>query len=190
MAPRDSKTLEVACPDIITLVLTNLTNCEMIALFRNVSIMNFTIRMPLNSPEDYERLGQHLADIDADLEFFATKHGYSVKPKLFGGRYPNRRITLEGPMLRSIHISMDEMPDGKRFDEFFPDIPYSIFGMAWIDDLDKKTRWHGPSVGIEKVPFSVLTRTLPQHLELYHNYLSGLTEEYVIACGVTSPLRV
>jgi hypothetical protein len=144
--------------------------------------------MPLNSQEDYERLGDHLKVIDTDLAKFAGKYGYTVYPPLSGGRYPNRRITLEGLVMRSIHISMDDAPNGERFDQFFPDIPYSIWGLAWIDDMKQKKRWHGPMIGMKALPFSLLTRTLLLHLPHFHGYLSGVTEDYIKGCAVTSGL--
>ncbi len=144
--------------------------------------------MPLNSPEDYDRLGEHLAEIDAPLAAFALSHGYTVYPRLSGGRYPNRRITQEGAVLRSIHISLDDAPSGERFDQFFPDIPYTIFGAAWIDDHSQRTRWHCPSIRIEAVPFTLLVQTLQLHLDHFHGYLSSISEHYIRACARTSPL--
>ena len=128
-------------------------------------------------------LGKHLTVIEADLADFAGKHDYTVYPPLSGGRYPNRRISKIGSVIRSIHISMDDAPNGERFDQFFPDIPYSIFGMAWIDDLDQKKRWHAPSLGIEGVPFSALTHALPLHLAHFHGYLSAISADYIKACA-------
>jgi hypothetical protein len=145
--------------------------------------------MPLNSPEDYERLGEHLTVIDLDLANFASTYGYTVYPRLSGGRYPNRRITQEGSVMRSIHISMNDAPNGERFDQFFPDIPYSIWGFAWIDDSLLQKRWNSPMIGIKALPFSLLTRTLQLHLPYFHGYLSGLTERHIKACDLTSPLK-
>ena len=144
--------------------------------------------MPLNSPEDYERLGEHLAEIDAPMASFAASHGYTVYPRLSGGRYPNRRITQQGAVLRSIQISMDDAPSGVRFDEFFPAIPYTIFGAAWIDDHSCHTRWSGPSIHIERLPFCILVQSLQLHLTHFHDYLSNITEEYIRVCARTSPL--
>jgi len=144
--------------------------------------------MPLNSPEDYEKLGEHLAQIDAPLAEFAARHGYTVYPKLSGGRYPNRHITKEGFILRSIQISMETDRHGERFDHFFAEIPYNIFGAAWIDDRHKHIRWHCPNIRIEAMPFSTLVRTLPLHLNHFHAYLSGITEDYIRTCAITSPL--
>ena len=144
--------------------------------------------MPLNSLEDYDRLGEHLTQLDAPLAEFAALHGYTVYPQLSGGRYPNRRITQEGRLLRSIVVSMDFDLNGERYDQFFPEIPYTVWGGTWIDgmdDLEQATRWIGPSVCIEAVPFSTLTRTLDLHLSHVHDYLSRVTEDYVMACGRT-----
>ena len=144
--------------------------------------------MPLNSPEDYERLGEHLAEIDARLQTFADSHGYTVYPRLSAGRYPNRHIAQEAPLTRSIQISMDDAPGGERFDHFFPDIPYTICGVAWIDDFSTLTRWHCPHISFQGVPFCVLVQTLQLHLDYFHRYLSGITEEFVRACARTSEL--
>ena len=48
--------------------------------------------MPLDSLEDYERLGKHLTAIDSPLEAFAAAYRYTV---IHNGHYPNRRITQE-----------------------------------------------------------------------------------------------
>jgi hypothetical protein len=144
--------------------------------------------MPLNSLEDYERLGEHLAEIDGPLATFAGTHGYTVYPRLSGGRYPNRHICQEGAVYRSIQISMDESPSGERFDRFFPDIPYTVFGAAWIDDHSHLTRWHCPNIRISGVPFSLLVRTLQFHLAHFHSYLSSIDENHIKACALSTPL--
>ena len=139
--------------------------------------------MPLESPEDYERLGEHLSQIDPILADFAGTHGYTVYPKLSGGRYPNRRITQGGRLLRSIVVQMDCTIEGERYDHFFPDIPYTIWGGAWIDDAEKKMRLPGPSIRVERVPFSALVPALVLHLQHFHGYLSRVPEHYILACG-------
>ncbi len=146
--------------------------------------------MPLDTQEDYERLGVHLAVIDAPLATFAAAHGYTVYPPLSGGRYPNRRITQEGAILRSIYISMANTPSGERFDRFFPEIPYTIFGGAWIDDHQQHKRWHCAFLHTREIPFSTLVGTLQLHLNHFHDYLSSVTAEYIYACGCSSPLAV
>ena len=144
--------------------------------------------MPLDSVEDYDRLGEHLALIDVPLAAFAAKHGYTVYPRRSGGRYPNRRITQNGLILRSIHITMDDMPTGGRYDHFFPDIPYIVWGGTWIEDHEKHLRWSGPEILIRAVPFDLLARTLELQLDHFHSYLSSVSEDYIRACACTSPL--
>lgn len=144
--------------------------------------------MPLDSIEDYDRLGEHLAEIDAPLAAFAAKHGYTVYPRLSGARYPNRRITQEGSIFRSIHLAMDEMPSGHRYDRFFPTLPYTMWGGARIDDREHHLRFHGAGILIRAVPFTLLARTLQLHLHHFHSYLSGISEDYIRACAHTSPL--
>ena len=142
--------------------------------------------MPLDTPEDYDRLGAHLAEIDTALIAFADAHDYKVHRR---GRYPNRCITHEGPVIRTIHISMGLTPDGnKRFEEFFPEIPYTIFGCAWIDDHAAHTRWSSPNIRTWAIPFSTLVRTLSFHLHHFHDYVSGFTESRIMASAIASPL--
>jgi len=78
---------------------------------------------------------------------------------------------------------MDCTIKGDRYEEFFTEIPYTVWGGAWIDDLKEKRRFFGPSIRVESIPFSTLLRTLDLHLRHFHDYLSHVTEEYVMACG-------
>ena len=146
------------------------------------------VLVPLNTEEDYERLGEHLRAIDGPLADFAAAHGYTVYSRLSGGRYPNRRITQTGIVSRSIHIAMADQPDGQRFDRFFPEIPYTIFGGAWIDDHEQHLRWSAPFLHTREIPFSSLLGVLPVYLVQFHDYLSRLTAEHIYACAYTSPL--
>jgi hypothetical protein len=141
--------------------------------------------MPLPSVEDYERLGEHLTAVDVPLAAFASARGYTVQHR---GRYPNRRLTRFGSVVRSIHITMDVDESGQRFDHFYPDIPYIIWGGAWIDDDVAHIRISSPHIETWQVPFSALVRTLPMHLDHFHSYLSALTEDYIRASGTRSPL--
>ncbi|HEY2710872.1 MAG TPA: hypothetical protein VGI60_00015 [Chthoniobacterales bacterium] len=141
--------------------------------------------MPLDSLKDYERLGEHLAAIDSPLEAFAAAHRYTVIRR---GHYPNRRITQEGPVVRSIHITMDIDEHGHRFDRFFPEIPYIVFGAAWIDDWAIHTRFSSPHIKTWAIPFSALQRHLTVYLHHFHSYLSALTEDCVRAYGTASQL--
>jgi hypothetical protein len=81
-----------------------------------------------------------------------------------------------GVLRRSIQITMDVSADGERFDRFFPEIPYTVFGAAWIDDEDTLTRWYAPSIRLEGIPFLRLTSILPHCLRHFQAYLESLDE--------------
>ncbi len=151
-------------------------------------LLAFPVLVPLDTPEDYERLGEHLHAIDRPLTDFAAAHGYIVRSLLSGGRYPHRRIAQDGVISRSILIAMADQPDGQRFDRFFPEIPYTIFGGAVIDDHAQHLRWHSPFLHTREIPFSSLLSVLPVYLAQFHDYLSRLTAEHIYACAYTSPL--
>jgi hypothetical protein len=84
---------------------------------------------------------------------------------------------------------MDVTYDGHmRFEEFFPEIPYIIFGTAGIDDHATQTRWSSPNIRTWGIPFSTLIHTLSFHLNHFHDYLSGFTQSRIKACAIISPL--
>src|SRR5438067_3752765 len=141
--------------------------------------------MPLDSIEAYERLGEHLTALDAVIGAFAVAHGYSVSRR---GRYPNRYLTQHGIVMRGIEISMGDDERGQRFDQFFPEIPYIIWGGAWVDDLSARKRYCSPHLRTYPLPFSALEHTLPCYLDHFHLYLSSVTEDFTRSCGAASEL--
>jgi hypothetical protein len=145
--------------------------------------------MPLNTEADYERLAEHLREIDHVVEPFSDSHGYTLPKWLLGGRYPQRKMHKQcGMVWRSIQISMDIRPDGERYDEFFPDIPYTVFGAAWVDDFDALTRWHSPNIRTEGIPFAELRQTISHYLSQIHSYISSLEEDTIRSFSNTSKL--
>jgi hypothetical protein len=144
--------------------------------------------MPLTTQEDYERLGEHLRAIDPLLVGFTAAHGYTYYPPESCGRYPNRRITQEGVIFRSIHIALAEGSGGQQFDRFFPEIPYTVFGGAWIDDHERRKRWHSPFLATREIPFTRLLAALPAYLDQFHHYLTRITEAHILACDCPTPL--
>ena len=91
-------------------------------------------------------------------------------------------------IFRSIHIAMADQPDGQRFDHFFPEIPYTIFGGAWIDDGQTHKRWHSAFLNTREIPFSLLLVTLPLYLDHFHDYLSRITADHIFAYACTTSL--
>ena len=149
---------------------------------------NFAV-MPLNTEADYERLADHLREIDCVVEPFSDAHGYILPRWPLSGRYPNRKMHKQSGMVwTGIQITMDLRPDGELFDEFFPEIPYTISGSVWVDDFDARTRWHAPGIGARAIPFAELARTIALYLEHVHRHISAVDEATIRAFCHTSPL--
>jgi hypothetical protein len=119
--------------------------------------------MPLNSPEDYVRLGKHLEEIDDVWQRFLSESGYSDNTGALG-RYPHRSavLILDG-VCRKIDLQMEEDSDGQRFDEFFPDIPYLLWAGAWLDEGGVRYYDRGFLV-FEHLPFSRVKQILAESL--------------------------
>lgn len=145
--------------------------------------------MPLKTEADYERLAEHLREIDHIVESFSDTHGYTLPKWPLGGRYPQRKMHKQcGMVWRSIQISMDNRPDGECYDEFFPEIPYTVFGAAWVDDFDVYTRWHAPNIRMEGIPFTELLQSIPLYLSQIHGYISLFEGDTIRSFGKTSKL--
>ena len=148
--------------------------------------------MPLITEADYERFAEHLCAIDDVVGRFSTKYSYSLPQWPLSGRYPNRMMLREsGKLWQSIQITMDNDSEGERFDHFFPDIPYTIFAAAWIDDELTLTRWSSPSIRLDGIPFSRLVRNIQAYLHFFHQYLCSIDEASIrsFACSSDLDLR-
>lgn len=77
---------------------------------------------------------------------------------------------------------------GERFDHFFPTIPYTVCGAAWIDDDHSLTRWRAPSIRLDGIPFIRLVSILPHVLGHFHRYLSAMDEEAIRAFESSSEI--
>jgi hypothetical protein len=147
--------------------------------------------MPLESSEDYERLNQHLWELEPVAKDFANTNGYEYGPPLTNGLYPKLRMRrTKNGLSQNINIDMEfTEPQEERYEEFFPAIPYSIFAGSWIDDLDERVRHHGPHAGIRRTPFSAVRRSLQEFLVFFHAHNESITPELIYACGLKSPLH-
>ncbi|MDA0811843.1 MAG: hypothetical protein O3C21_05580 [Verrucomicrobia bacterium] len=148
--------------------------------------------MPLETIEDYLRLGEHLAEIREPFSSFALKHGYKLEGHVENGSwgyYPDLRIFKRERIIRTIHLSMGMDESGKKYEEFFPEIHYSVFAAAWIDDFDDLVRWSGPRLLIDRIPFNRLVENLSAHLDFFLGFAESVTEDYLIACDCTNKLN-
>ena len=143
--------------------------------------------MPLNSPEDYVRLGAHLAEIDGVFRQFLAGSGYSDNTGRLG-RYPHRSAILEGKIQRKIDLQMDHDLNDQKFDEFFPDIPYTLWAGAWLDEGDWRYSNGGFRV-FEHLPFSKVKDVFAESFAQAARRLEPVTESSLKDSGKRTPLR-
>ncbi len=149
--------------------------------------------MPLNFPEDYVRLGKHLEEIDAIFQLFLKESGYTDNTGTLG-RYPHRSAVLYNRVCRKIDLQMDDDSDGKRFDEFFPDIPYTLWAGAWLDDGDVRYGASRPSDAnffmFERLPFLRVKQVLLESLRQAAQRLAGVTDTALRESGIRTKISV
>ena len=131
--------------------------------------------MPLISPEDYEKLGDHLKKIDPVLSKWCSEKGFVEDNSR--GRYPNRCYRRHSDVSSFIELSMQYDRDGKCFERFFPEIPYWF--VLGIHAADKGRR----IVLFRDMPFHKVTENLPLYLKLCEFYLHRYTMEYLEKSG-------
>lgn len=137
--------------------------------------------MPLDSPEAYERLGEHLKEIDPIFQAFLRETGYSDNTGALG-RYPHRSAVLMTDVSRKIDLQMeDDEKTGERFSDFDPAIPYSLWCGAWVD-LDGQR--YSPDRGriiFEHLPFAEMVPKLSEHLRAAAAALETCTHSDIVA---------
>jgi hypothetical protein len=69
--------------------------------------------MPLDSPEAYERLSQHLSEVDPIIEDFCRESGF-VRQTTGISRYAMRRLVPYREVQRWIELRMLEDEQGQR----------------------------------------------------------------------------
>ena len=137
--------------------------------------------MPLDSLETYDRLGEHLRAIDPYLAQFCRESGFERRTTGVS-RYPTRRLDLYRQLNWWIELRMEEDEHGQRYDHFFPDVPYSLCGGAWID-LDGYRYGSETVTGFKRLPFRLLAPSLPAELRSTWERIRGLTPEYLVTLG-------
>jgi hypothetical protein len=137
--------------------------------------------MPLDSPEAYERLGEHLCAVDPIVEEFCRETGF-VRRTTGISRYPMRRLDLHRQVSWFIELWMEVDEHGRRYDHFFPDIPYSLAGGAWID-VDGY-RYGSESVAtFQRLPFRLLSSRFPADLRSTWERIRGFTPDHLVSLG-------
>ena len=137
--------------------------------------------MALDSPEAYERLGEHLKEIDPIFHEFLRESGYSDNTGALG-RYPHRSAVRNTDVSRKIDLQMETDPDtGQRFDTFNPSIPYSLWAGAWVDLGGKR---YCPDRGVvifEHLSFADMVSILPVYLREAAAALKSYTRADIVA---------
>jgi len=136
--------------------------------------------MALDSPEAYERLGEHLKEIDSIFQGFLESSGYSNNTGALG-RYPHRSAVLETDVNRKIDLQMDHDSDGDCFSEFEPSIPYTLWAGAWVDTGGRR---YCPDRGVlifENLPFVEMVPKLARFLKEAELALGSYTKAEIVA---------
>ena len=137
--------------------------------------------MPLDSPEAYERLGEHLCAVDPIVEEFCRETGFARRTTGIS-RYPMRRLDLHQEVSWFIELRMEEDEHGQRYDHFFPDAPYWLCGGAWID-LDGYRYGSDRVDAFQRLPFRLLTSRLAADLRSTWERIRGFTPDYLVSLG-------
>ena len=137
--------------------------------------------MPLDSPEAFERLGEHLKEINPIFQAFLRQSGYSDNTGAIG-RYPHRSAVKVTDICRKIDLWMeDDKEAGKPFSTFDPSIPYSLWGGAWVDLDGKRYCLDRGSMIFEHLPFVGLVPMLADYLKEAVAALEPYTHAEIVA---------
>ena len=114
------------------------------------------------TPEKYQLLSEHLKSLDPTLEDFCKKHGFSRQTTAVS-RYAFRRINRVRELSAFIEYQMDCDENGKHFESFFPEAPYSMGFGVWMDF--GKTRYGWSDFQFRGIRFCDLPARLNRDLE-------------------------
>ena len=137
--------------------------------------------MPLDSPEAYERLSRHLCEVDPILDDFCRQTGFTRQTTRIS-RYAMRRLVLYRDVHWWIELRMLEDEPGRRYDTFFPEIPYWLGGGGWVD-LKGYRYSSDPVATFERLPFRLLVPQLAGGLQSTWQRIRGYTVEGLVSLG-------
>ena len=90
----------------------------------------------LMSEADYNALREHLQEVRPILDDFCAKNGFVYVPRLSIGRYARIRIVRERLTNIYFDLWMDFDENGRHFEKFRRDLPYSLYAGASIIEND------------------------------------------------------
>lgn len=124
------------------------------------------------TPEKFQKLGEHLLEIDPILDNFCQQYNF-VKITVGLGRYPRKRIGHEREINLYFDIQMEPDEQGHFFTKFFSEIPYSLTTGGWIDI--NSFRYGKTNRCFRQVPFTVLKQNLHSYLQHEYDVISQWT---------------
>jgi hypothetical protein len=120
----------------------------------------------------FAHLCEPLNEVRPIFNEFCAAHAFVYVPKLALGRYPRIRITKPGRWQRGTNelyydLWIDEDENGNRFEEFRPDLPYSLYAGSFVDlDDDAGVTRYGMSLTcFTQRPFHQVPSLLHDELE-------------------------
>jgi hypothetical protein len=135
--------------------------------------------MALDSPEAYDRLGEHLKRVDSIFQAFLSSSGYSDNTGALG-RYPHRSATQISDIYRKIDLQMECDADGQRFPEFFPAIPYSLWAGVWVDEEGFRYSPDRGHIIFENLSFEEMVPLLGRALQVAAASLADYTHDAIV----------
>lgn len=136
--------------------------------------------MALDSPEAYERLGEHLKRVDVIFQAFLSSNGYSDNTGSLG-RYQHRSAIQISDIHRKIDLQMVCDGDGQHFSEFFPGVPYSLWAGAWVDEEGFRYCPDRGHLIFENLPFEEMVPLLDRALQEAAATLAGYTHDEILS---------
>jgi hypothetical protein len=131
----------------------------------------------LTSPEEYVRLGEHLAAVDPVLTAWADLHGFTRD--FHSGRYPRRVYRRAAEVNAFLDIHMERDDSGDHFEHFFPEVPYSaVIGVSYGE---QGAEMPGRRIALfDRLPFAQLVSELTTHLRSCDAVFAKYTKDHLV----------
>ncbi|HWD41983.1 MAG TPA: hypothetical protein VG944_24295, partial [Fimbriimonas sp.] len=119
---------------------------------------------------DYVRLRQHLRELRPVFKEFCKEQNFEFVARRALGRYPRMRLVQEGPIKLYFDLWMDLDSDGRRFEGFSRDLPYSLYCGAILAEYaaqNKGTWFSRDFTCFSGKPFHIVPGILREEMEKY-----------------------
>lgn len=129
-----------------------------------------------------DALNEHLEEVRPIFDLFCAGNGFVVVPRLAIGRYP--RIRIERDYLISLYFDlwMDFDANGRRFERFRHDLPYSLYAGASIIETDGSKygiRFQNDITCFSGRPFDQIGAVLQNEMQKYLTTLEKWDVQYL-----------